>query len=340
VRVFKYLGPQRAEIAEIPVPTIGTGEVLVRTAACGLCATDVKTYMRGHPLIPAGTVLGHEMSGVIVESAAEGWLSGERVVVAPYVSCGACLHCQRGQDSLCSHLWDASVEPGGFSEYIRVPGRIVRVGLHRLPDSVDFLVASLAEPLACCYHGLEAINARSGESLLIIGDGPMGILQAMIGRSLGMAPVVLVGLTPERLALAQRHAHTIVNLQEVELHETVMALSDGQGFDKIMVAVGQAEVAEQALALARRGGAVNLFAGLPSTARLTLDPRRIHYDEIALLGTFGFGSRHFRRAVESLASGALDVTGFFTRVASLDELEGALVDAASYRGIKSALVFP
>lgn len=339
MKVFRYLEPQRAEVVEAAVPAIAAGEVLVRTKACGICATDVKTYLRGHPLIPAGAVLGHETSGVIVESRAEGWQGGDRVAVAPYISCGECLHCQRGQFSLCTDLWAASAEPGGFSEYVRVPERIVRHGMHRLPESVDYLTATLAEPLACCYHGLEALGAQAGESLLIIGDGPMGLLQAMIGRSLGMAPVVLAGMTPERLALAGRYAHHVVNVAQTNLREAVMALSDGQGLDKVLVSVGQAEAAEQALALVRRGGAVNLFAGLPSSTRLTIDPRRIHYEEVVLLGTFGFGPEHFRRAVEALTSGAVSATGFITATTPLEGLEAALLDAASYRGIKSALVF-
>ena len=339
MKVLRYIEPRKMEIAELPRPGIADGEVLIQTRACGICATDVKTFMRGHPLIPAGAVLGHEMSGVIAESRADGWRVGERVVVAPYISCGECEFCRRNQFTLCKNLWNASVEPGGFSEFLRVPNRIVRQGLFRLPDSVDFVTASLAEPLACCFHGLEAMRLTRGDSLLIIGDGPMGLLQILAARALGASPIVIAGMTPERLAFAAPRADHVINVAEQNLRDTVMQLSNNAGFDKVMVSVGQAQVAEQAIALAARGGVVNLFAGLPSDAQLTIDPRKIHYDEVALVGSFGFSPSDFKRAVDAIISGALDTTGFITRTAALDELQGAFADSAAYRGIKMVAIF-
>ena len=126
---------------------------------------------------------------------------------------------------------------------------------------------------------------------------------------------------------------------QTDLGEAVKRIGRDEGIDKIMVSVGSTEVAEQAFAFVRKGGSINLFAGLPGSARITIDPRRIHYDEVTLLGSFGFGPNHFRRAAEALAGGTLDVSGFFTGVVTLAGLEAALADAASYRGIKSALVF-
>lgn len=339
MKILRYLEPRRVEIAEVPRPSIADGEVLVQTRACAVCATDVKTFMRGHPLIPAGAVLGHEMSGVIIESRADGWREGERVVVAPYVPCGKCLHCARGQFTLCQNLFDAAVEPGGFSEYLRVSPRLVQHGMYRLPENVDSIAGTLVEPFACCYHGLEALSLRYGESLLIVGDGPMGLMQALVAREMGASPIVVAGMTPERLAWGARHADHVINVAETDLREAVMALSGNAGMDKVMVSVGQAEVAEKALALVRRGGAINFFAGLPSGSRVSIDPNRIHYDEIALFGTFGFAPSHFKRAVDGLASGALDVTGLITRTVRLDELEGAFVEIAAYRGIKTVVVF-
>jgi L-iditol 2-dehydrogenase len=339
VKVLKYLAPQQIEIAEMPRPEIAEGEVLVQTRACGICATDVKTFMRGHPLIQPGAILGHEMSGVIAESRATDWRVGERVVVAPYVSCGQCEFCRRAQFTLCKNLWNASVEPGGLSEFIRVPRLLVQTGMARVPDSLDLETATLAEPLACCYHGLEMLNLARGDSLLIVGDGPMGLMQASIARALGASPIMLGGMTPERLAIGARYADCAVNVSNESLPDAVKRLSNGAGMDKVIVSVGSPEVAEQALAFVKRGGAINLFAGLPRGSQITLDPNRIHYDEIALLGSFGFAPGHFLRAVEALARGELDVRALITRTVTLAETASAFADSAAYRGVKTVVRF-
>lgn len=339
MKVLKYLAPQHIEIAEMPRPEIAEGEVLVQTRACGICATDVKTFVRGHPLIRPGAVLGHEIASVIAEARAPEWRVGERVVIAPYVPCGECEFCRRAQVTLCKNLWAASIEPGGLSEFVRVPRRLAQTGMVRVPEHLDWATATLAEPLACCYHGVDALQIARGDALLIIGDGPMGLMQASIARTLGASPIVLSGMTPERLAMAARFADDVVDVSRQALADVVKRVSDGAGMDKVIVSVGSSQVAEQALAFVKRGGAINLFAGLPRDSRLTLDPNRIHYDEITLLGTFGFAPHHFVRAVNALASDELGVGALITHKVTLAETPRAFADSAAYRGVKTVVVF-
>jgi len=303
--------------------------------ACGVCATDVKTFMRGHPHISPGTVLGHEMTGVIAESQAEGWQVGERVVVAPYVPCEKCLYCARGQYTLCENLFEVFAEPGGFGEYLRVPNRIVQKGLLRLPSEIDFTLGSLVEPIACSYHGLEALALKRGESFLIIGDGPMGLMQAILAREFGAAPVILAGMTPARFEVGARFVDHVIDVTTTNLRDEIKTLTNGAGIDKVMVSVGQTQVAEEALALVRRGGVINLFAGLPSNSRLSVDPGRIHYDQISLVGTFGFSHTHFARALESLTRNASDFARLITGTVTLAGLEQAFIDSSQYSGIKT-----
>ncbi len=338
MRVLKYIEPRRVEIGEMPQPTIGAGEVLVRVQACGVCATDVKTFMRGHPHIGAGAVLGHEMTGVIVEAQAPGWRIGERVVVAPYVPCGDCLYCARGQFTLCQNFFDASAEPGGFSELLRVPPRLAQKGLLRLPDEIDFTLGTLVEPMACALHGLDALALKRGESLLIIGDGPMGLIQAILARALGASPIVIAGMTPGRLALAARYAGRVVNVAETKLQNEIKTLTNGAGMDKVIVSVGQAQVAEDAFPLVRRGGIINFFAGLPNGSRISIDPNRVHYDQITLIGTFGFAPSHFARALKVLTRNAAEFRNLITLTVPLDGLEKAFLDSARYEGIKTVAV--
>lgn len=338
MRVLKYIEPHHVEISEMPRPTVSEEEVLVRLHACGVCATDVKTFVRGHPHIGAGTVLGHEMTGVISESQADGWQVGERVVVAPYVPCDTCLYCRRGQFTLCQNLFDASAEPGGFSEFVRVPPRLVQKGLFRLPDQVDFVLGTLVEPIACSYHGLEALALKRGESFLVIGDGPMGLMQTLLARAIGASPIVVAGMTAPRLAIAARYADRVVDVSAANLPDEIKTLTHGSGMDKVIVSVGQPKVAEDAVALVGRGGAINFFAGLPSGSHVNLDPNRIHYDEITLVGTFGFAPSHFAHALDSLARNASQFRELITLTVPLDGLEQAFIDSSRYEGIKTVAI--
>ena len=335
MKVLKYIEPQHVEIGDMPRPTIGPGEVLVRVHACGVCATDVKTFVRGHPHIGSGTVLGHEMTGVIEESQNGEWEVGERVVVAPYVPCEECVYCRRGQFTLCQNLFAASAEPGGFSEFIRVPLVLVQKGLFRLPKQLDFVAGTLVEPLACSYHGLEALALKQGESFLVIGDGPMGLLQTILARAIGASPLVVAGMTPARLAIAARYADCVIDVNTANLPEEIKKLTKGAGMDKVIVSVGQAQVAEDAVALVGRGGALNFFAGLPSGSRVSIDPNRIHYDEIKLIGTFGFAPSHFAHALESLTWNAGQFRELITSTVPLEGLEQAFINSSHYEGVKT-----
>jgi L-iditol 2-dehydrogenase len=322
----------------LPTPTLGPGEVLVSVKACGICATDVKTFLRGHPKISPGTVLGHEVVGEIIASAgAAGFEPGDRVVMAPYAPCQSCEACRKGYFSLCDNLFESSLDPGGFAETVRVPQRIVEQGLLHLPETLDLVTATLTEPLACCLHGLEALQVQRGESLLIVGDGPMGLLQAIAGRSLGVEPLILSGLTPARLEIARSLVDVVVDVSQADLAEAVAATVSG-GVDKVMVSVGDVQAAQAAFSLVGKGGAINLFAGLPANTTLSLDASRIHYDEIRVLGTFGFGPAHFQQALALLTQNPGVFSRLITTTVPLAEVKEALTAAARYERIKTVVV--
>ncbi|MBW7883850.1 MAG: zinc-binding dehydrogenase, partial [Caldilineaceae bacterium] len=262
---------------------------------------------------------------------------GQRVVVAPYVPCLHCTSCRRGHYSLCDRLFEAFPEPGGFTEMLRVPSRIVEQGVLTVPDHLDDATASLTEPLACCLHGLEAIHVQAGESLLIIGDGPMGLLQAMLGKQLGAAPIILSGMAPHRLDFARQIADVVVNSRTDDLGAAVNEATGG-GVDKIVVSVASEEAVHGAMPFLRKGGAINLFAGMPQDAAVTVSSSRIHYDELTVLGTFGFWPVHFRRALELLSSKDFLCPGFVTTTVTLDNMREALEAAGRYEGIKAVML--
>src|SRR5690606_8909936 len=224
MKAARYLGPGSLAIEDVPVPTIADGEVLVRVRACGVCGTDVKTYVRGHARIRPGSVLGHEVAGEVVESRHPRFAAGQRVALGPYAPCGRCASCRRGRYSLCSDLGAAFAEPGGFAEYVKVPERLADLVMFAIPDSMSFELASLAEPLACCVHGLEALDLPEGGSLLVIGDGPMGLMQAAIAPAFGAGRVVVAGATPHRLAHAAGFVHATVDVTATPLVEAAREL--------------------------------------------------------------------------------------------------------------------
>lgn len=339
MEALKFVEPGNVQLVRMQKPRIGAGEVLVQTAFCGICATDVKTYLRGHPKIKPGAVLGHEISGTIVESnQTPDWQPGNRVVVAPYAPCGSCYFCQRGNETLCEKLFDEAVEPGGFAGFVRVPARLVRSGLYKVPDELSLVNASLAEPLACCIHGLEALQVGPQDTLLVIGDGPMGLLQAQLGRIMGAPQVTLCGMIPQRLELAQRYADQVVdNSQENAEQQLKAALPNGA--DKVIVSVGDAKVAQGAFRFVRKGGAMNLYAGLPKGQLITIDPNQIHYDEVRLVGTFGFRPRHFARAMEYLLKGSLDLQGMVSGAIALEDIKTTMDAIARHQGVKYIVDF-
>lgn len=333
MKSVRYYGPGKVSVEELPPPAIGDGELLVAMKACGICGTDVKTYVRGHPLISPGSVLGHEIAGVVMESRHPAFNSGDRVVVGPYAPCLACAMCRRGHFSLCENLFESSLEPGGFAELIRVPRRLIDQVVFKIADGLDFETASLTEPLACCIHGLDALDFQAGQSLLVIGDGPMGLLQAALGKALGASTVLLSGVTPNRLAFATRVADRVIDSSQRDL---AAALKEAlpAGPDKVLVSVGSVDLVQQAFALVGKGGAINIFAGMPRDASFPLSVSRVHYDEVSVVGTFGFGPPDFRQAIDLLASGTLPIAGFVTRKVGLDGVEAALQAAGRYEEIK------
>lgn len=337
MKAARYLGPGELVIEEVDVPSLGDGDVLVRMRACGVCGTDVKTYLRGHPMIQPGSVLGHEVAGEVVDSRHPRFGVGQRVALGPYAPCGECSACRRGHPSLCRNLGAAFAEPGGFAEFLRVPRGLADQVMHVLPDSMSYELAALTEPLACCVHGLEALDLPEGGSLLIIGDGPMGLMQAAIARTFGAGQVIVAGATSHRLRYAARLADSVVDVTRGSLEDFVRAqLPDGP--DAVMVSVASLPALDQAMNLVAKGGTINVFAGMPKGETFPLDLKRVHYDEVRVVGTFGYGPADFARALALLAGPDLGLAELITHRVGLDDVEETLKAAGKQVGVKSVVV--
>lgn len=328
-------GREDIRLADLDPAPLRAGEVRVRIGAALTCGTDLKVYRRGYHarmLVPP-CVFGHEFAGTIVESAADpsSWPVGTRVVAANSAPCGECPSCRRGQENLCDDLLFLN---GAYAESIVVPERVVRRNLLALAPGTPFAAAALTEPLACVVQGIDDLNLRAGESILILGGGPIGLFAAVLARHAGCR-VTLVGRGEQRLAKARAIGvhETIAN----ESPDTIASPSlAGRHFDAVFEAVGKPAVWEAAVGFVRKGGRVNLFGGCPAGTTVTFDTTLLHYSSLTLLASFHHTPRTIRRALELIETGVVRVEDFVDgRVALSDLPETFRAMAAGSRAVKT-----
>jgi L-iditol 2-dehydrogenase len=332
-------GPGEVVGWEYPEPELGPGEALLAPLACGICTTDVKMVAKGFDG-QHRYALGHELVGRVTAVAPPAPLAvGQRVVVAPYVPCGGCFFCRRQQPTLCEHLFDHSLSPGGLAQRVRLPARLARTGALPVPDHLPDADAALAEPLGCALQGVQDAGLRPGDATLIVGDGPMGLICAAVARAAGAAPLIVAGQTPHRLAAAARLADAVVDTTAADLPAAVRALTHGRGADVVLVVVSDGPALAAGLAALRPGGALNAFAGVPPGTTLALDVRRLHYQQLRLTGSFGLAPAHLAQALRLLAAGRVDAAALITARFPFERTPDALAYAAQRQGLKALVVF-
>jgi L-iditol 2-dehydrogenase len=305
-----------------------------------VCATDVKAILKGHIVFKPPRVLGHEIAGHVVEvNGTSCQAVGNRVVVAPYVPCGHCYFCYRNEETMCENLWDAEPDPGGFAEYVRCPAPLAERGLIPIPAGLSSTVASLAEAIACAIRAVRDSHVTPGSCVVVVGDGPMGMINAAVARAYGAGPVILSGMVPHRLEIAARHyADITVDISQEKLEEVVKETMDGHGADVVIVTVPAVAAVRQGMTLARRGGTVNVFAGQPNGSIMELDLATLHYNELNITGNFGSSSVTLHEALRLAASGWIDFAPIVTREFALAELMKAVDYSVAMEGLRSVVV--
>ena len=338
VAMFTALG--KVELQDIPRPVLKEGEILVKIEACGMCATDIKAILKGHPFWRPPAVLGHEMIGRVAEIDGDADVSiGDRVFVSPLMSCGRCYFCRRGSEKMCINKKAEMTYPGGFSEYVSCPPSIVERGLLPVPEKLSSAVASLCEPFACTIRAMKMTRFNPGACVLIVGDGPLGMLNAAAARFFGAGTVILSGTLPHRLEVAAAHyADRVVDISSEDLEEVVKQATEGHGADAAFVAVSVPEAVRQSIKLVRPGGSFNVFAGQPAGAMMELDLALVHYKEITLTGTAGATPREIHEALMFMASGRMDFSPIVTKAFSLAEFMEAMQYSVEMKGLRSIIV--
>jgi L-iditol 2-dehydrogenase len=316
-------GKEDVRIEEIVPPALRPGEIRVRIEAALTCGTDLKVFKRGYhaKMIVPPAVFGHELAGVVSELGSGvsdlGWKTGERVVAANSAPCGACFFCHQHQENLCEDLLFLN---GAYAESIVVPARLVGKNLLRLKPGTDFRDAALAEPLACVVQGVEDLKLRTGQNVLVLGAGPIGLMFVALAQKLG-CHVTVAGRRAARLAAAGKlGAARVIDIGDgSELAARVRAAAQTK-YDAVIEAVGRPETWEAAVQLVRKGGSVNFFGGCPSGATITLDTTLIHYSNLTLLASFHHTPRTIRRALEFIESGVIRAADFVDGESPLSRL--------------------
>ncbi|HEV7741647.1 MAG TPA: zinc-dependent dehydrogenase [Pseudolysinimonas sp.] len=341
MKAAKFYAPGDIRLEQIDEPDVAPGQVKIRVRACSTCGTDVKISRSGHPNMSAPQVMGHEIAGEIVDVGAgvEGWAPGDRVQVIAAIPDGTCPECVAGHQAICPNQVSMGYQfPGGFAEFMIVPQQVLAVdGLNRIPENLSYAEASLAEPLACVLNGQELARVGEGDTVVVIGSGPIGCLHVRLARARGAARVILIDLNPGRLAAAAAlvHPDLTVATDTQDPVAAVLDATDGRGADVVITAAASGRAQEQGLLMLARRGRLSLFGGLPKdSASITVDANLVHYRELTLVGVNGSTPAHNKSALELIASGAVPVADLITHRLPLDDVLEAIEIVARGEAIK------
>ncbi len=314
--------PRRLELRDFTPPRPADGELLIEVRCALSCGTDLKAFRRGHPLWKLPTPFGHEFSGVVVEAGAgvTAFKAGDEVMAAPTAPCGICFYCQHGQENLCALAIDKMVL-GAYADMLLIPAHVVARNTFIKPRELPFEEAALLEPLSCVIHAQEMARPQQSETVLIIGGGAFGLLHMLALKTSGVREVVVLGRGAERLKwAAEMGADAVIDARSDDAIAAVARLNSGFGPDLAIECTGQVEGWQDALARVRRGGRVVFFGGCPAGTTLSVDTRRMHYDNLTLMAPFHFRPRDVRRAYEMLAARSGGFGAIVNARRSLDDL--------------------
>ncbi len=342
----RLYGPMDLRLEDVPVPAIGKKDVLVQVKAAALCGTDLRMYQNGtaHASADSPLIIGHEFSGVIAETGelADTLSVGTKVSIAPNIGCGHCDACVAGNVHMCEQLSALGINiDGAFAEYIRIPEQAVTLGnIAPLGDNITFEEAAINEALSCVYNGFLQCEIGVGDSVLIIGAGPIGVMHAKLARLAGAAKVMLSDVSDERLALCQKIDPAFIPVPSADMREIVQKQTRGKGLDVCITACPVPAVQAQSLELMAVGGRVNFFGGLPKAKEIVpLNTNIIHYKQLKITGSTKANTDMVRKTLDLIDSGALQVNDLITARFPLKDIQKAMDEVAAAKGIKTVITF-
>ena len=331
-------------VKQVPEPQLEKGSVIVKVRVCSICGTDVRIYRHGDPRVQVPQILGHEISGEVaaVDGAVTNNRVGDRVAITPRIACGECFYCRKGQHIYCQNRLTFGYQlPGGYAEYLLVPSRGVQFGvLNRVPNTLSFEEASLTEPLSCCLRAQKGLGVGSGDTVVVVGGGPVGIMHCRLARANNASKVILVEKDTSRLeSVNLASVDAIVDSAKSDPETEIVDLTHGRGADTVIIACPSTQAQEQSLSLAGKGGKINFFAGLPQgQSKISIDGNVIHYREVLIQGSHGSTPHDHKEALDMLEKKTLVVNDLTTHKFPLDRIEEAFLFAESRKGMHIAVI--
>lgn len=333
-------GPSDVRLEDIPIPEINDNEVLINIKAGLTCGTDRKVYLRGgHPtMIKPPATFGHEFSGIIskVGKNVKNFKESMKVVAANSAPCGECFWCKSGKYSSCEDIMYIN---GAYAEYIKIPERIVKMNLLEIPEEVSFKESALVEPLACVAHGVDESNIKLGDTVVINGAGPIGLMFIRLAKLRG-AKVIATDIKDERLISAQRMgADELINAEKI--NDVVEAVKEKtkykRGVDVAVEAAGVPELWEKTICMARKGGLVNLFGGCAPGTKITIDTKMFHYNEVTIKGVYHHTPYYVEKALALISQKVVGADILISHEFPLAKINEVLKMLVNNEGIKIAV---
>ena len=339
-------GPGDIRLKETGIPEINDNEVLLKVKSAAVCGTDIRMINNGYKGITEATprILGHELAGVIAKTGrnVKGYKEGMRVAVAPNMGCGVCDSCVSGNTHMCVEYSALGINiDGGFAEYVKIPEEAVRQGnIIILDANVTFEEAAINEPLSCVYNGFLKCNIKPGDNVLIVGTGPIGILHAKLAKMAGAASVMLNDISVERLEVCRNIDSSFIIVKPGNIKEQIMVLTGGKGLDVCITACPSPQAQADSLELMATGGRVNFFGGLPAGREMVpINTNLVHYKELILTGSARANLSHFRKTLDFISNGILEVKDLISLRFGLKDISEAVKLAARAEGLKNVINF-
>ena len=331
------------EVTQVPDPVVGDGGLILEIKACAICNSDLRIYHFGHNRMVLPHIIGHEVCGTIdsINGKAGDFSIGDRVQITPKIPCGTCYYCRRGRPLSCSKGASFGYQlPGGFAQYMAVPKSGIDFGvINRVDDRLSDNEVTMAEPLACCLRAQRITPVESGQTVVVIGGGPIGILHCRVAKSIG-AFVILIEHDQRRLDSVDLSAVDVnIEAPDSDLLPQIGELTDGEGADVAIVACSSTRAQVQALELVNKGGRVNFFGGLgPAQHDISFDSDIIHYRELFVTGSHGSLPQDNRQALDMISDGTIKVDDLISHTYPLDDIEKAFAFAQGKQGMHVAVI--
>jgi L-iditol 2-dehydrogenase len=336
--VFEAL--DKIVVREVPTPRIDENSVLVKVKSCAVCGSDIRIFHHGNSRVNPPQILGHEMAGEVVEAGrnVSKFNVGDRVAIGADVPCGECVFCEAGIGNNCQINYAMGYQfAGGFAEYVLLNRVVVNYGpVHKIPDHLAYDEAALAEPLGCVLNALELSNVKLGDTVVVIGAGPIGCMIIEVARRMGAVKIIVVQRSRPRLEMAKKFgADVYICSSEEDGVARVLEETAGLGADVVITSNPSPEAQVDAINMAKNRARVNFFGGLPKTkSMVTLDTNIIHYKELFVHGAHGALPIHHQKAVELIASGAVNAGNYISHKFKLDDILDAFAAAEGHAGMR------